>query len=54
MDQAMAIVLGAVLLLVCILSPFFGAESRPEWKRVDRKPRFRMVGSMCPEDWPDS
>jgi hypothetical protein len=50
----MAIVLGAVLLFVCLGGPVFGAESRPGWKDVDRKPRFRMVGSMRREDWPDS
>jgi hypothetical protein len=54
MDEAMAIVLGAVLLFVCIAAPFFGAEPRPAFKNVDRKPRFRMVGSMRREDWPDS
>jgi hypothetical protein len=54
MDQTMAIVLGAVLLFVCIAGPLFGAESRPAFKNVDRKPRFRMVGSMRREDWPDS
>ena len=28
-----------------------GAENRPEWLRPDRKPPFRMAGSMRPEDW---
>lgn len=28
-----------------------GAESRPEWLRVDRKSRYRMVGSMRPSEW---
>jgi hypothetical protein len=51
-DETMAIVLGAVLLFVVIAGPLFGVDSRPAWRRVDRKPRFRMVGSMRPEDWP--
>ena len=53
-DETMAIVLGGVLLFVVIAGPLFGAESRPAWRNVDRKPRFRMVGSMRPEDWPPS
>ena len=53
-DQTMAIVLGGVLLFVVIAAPFFGAESRPAWRNVNRKPSFRMVGSMRPEDWPPS
>ena len=53
-DGTMAIVLGGVLLFVAIAGPLVGAESRPAWRRVDRKPRFRMVGSMRPEDWPNS
>ena len=53
-DGTVAIVLGAVLLFVVVAAPLFGAESRPAWRRVDRQPRFRMVGSMRPEDWPPS
>jgi hypothetical protein len=53
-DGTMAVVLGGVLLFVAIAGPIFGAESRPAWRRVDRKPSFRMVGSMRPEDWPPS
>jgi hypothetical protein len=53
-DGTMAIVLGGVLLFVAIAGPLFGAESRPAWRNVDRKPSFRMVGSMRPEDWPPS
>jgi hypothetical protein len=53
-DGTMAIVLGGVLLFVVIAGPLFGAESRPGWLKVDRKPSFRMVGSMRPEDWPPS
>jgi hypothetical protein len=53
-DETMAIVLGGVLLFVVIAGPLFGAESRPAWRNVDRKPSFRMVGSMRPGDWPRS
>ena len=53
-DGTMAVVLGGVLLFVVIAGPLFGAESRPAWRNVDRKPSFRMVGSMRPEDWPPS
>lgn len=51
-DGTVAIVLGGVLLFVAVAAPLFGAESRPAWRRVDRRPSFRMVGSMRPEDWP--
>ena len=50
----MAIILIGVLLFVVVGGPLFGAESRPAWRNVDRKPRFRMAGSMRPEDWPPS
>jgi hypothetical protein len=53
-DETVAIVLGGVLLFVVIAGPLFGAESRPGWRSVNRKPSFRMVGSMRPEDWPPS
>jgi hypothetical protein len=53
-DATMAIVLGGVLLFVVIAGPLFGADSRPAWRNVDRKPSFRMVGSMRPDDWPPS
>jgi hypothetical protein len=52
MEETMAIVLMGVLLFVVIFGPLFGQDSRPAWKSVERKPRFRMVGSMRPEDWP--
>jgi hypothetical protein len=54
MDGTIALILAAFLLFVIIGGPLFGADSRPAWRNVDRKPRFRMVGSMRPEDWPDS
>lgn len=53
-DGTMAMVLAGVLLFVVIAGPLFGADSRPAWRNVDRKPSFRMVGSMRPEDWPPS
>jgi hypothetical protein len=53
-DETVAIVLGGVLLFVVIAGPLFGAESRPGWRNVNRKPSFRMVGLMRPEDWPSS
>ena len=50
----MAIILTGVLLFVVVFGSLFGADSRPGWKDVQRKPRFRMVGSMRREDWPPS
>ena len=47
----MAIVLMSVLLFVVVFGSLFGADSRPGWKDVNRKPRFRAVGSMRREDW---
>jgi hypothetical protein len=52
-DGTMAVVLMAVLLFVIVAGPLFGQDSRPEWKNVNRKPRFRAVGSMRRSDWPD-
>jgi hypothetical protein len=37
-----------------VLSTFLGAESRPAFLHVDRKPDHPAVGSMRPEDWPRS
>ena len=48
----MAIVLMSVLLFVVIFGSLFGADSRPGWRNVEKKPRFRMVGSMRRNDWP--
>ena len=50
----MAIILMAVLLFVVVAGSLFGADSRPAWKNVERKPRFRMTGSLRREDWPPS
>jgi hypothetical protein len=54
MDQTLGIIFLAFLVLVPLLSTFLGAESRPAFLRVDRKPEFRVVDSMRPEDWPPS
>jgi hypothetical protein len=54
MDQTLGIIFLAFLVLVPLLSTFLAAESRPAFLRVDRKPDFRAVGSMKPEDWPAS
>jgi hypothetical protein len=51
MDQTLGIIFLAFLVVVPVLSMFFGAESRPAFLRVDRKPH-PVVGSMRPEDWP--
>ena len=48
----MAIILTGVLLFVVVFGSLFGAESRPGWRDVNRKPRFRAAGSMRREDWP--
>jgi hypothetical protein len=53
-DGTIVLVLAAALLFAAIGGPLFGAESRPAWRNVDRKPKFRMIGSMRPEDWPPS
>ena len=53
-DGTMAVILMAVLLLAVVFGPLFGQDSRPEWKDVNRKPRFRAVGSMRRSDWPDN
>ena len=29
-----------------------GADSRAQWRDVNRRPRFRATGSMRPSDWP--
>jgi hypothetical protein len=54
MDATLAIILAAVMLFAAVGGPLFGADSRPAWLDVNRKPRFRMSGSMRPEDWPPS
>ena len=50
----MVFILVGVLLFVIIAGPLFGADSRPAWRNVERRPRFRMSGSMRREDWPPS
>jgi hypothetical protein len=54
MDQTMGIIFLAFFVLVPALSTFLAAESRPDFLRPDRRPRFRVVGSMRSEDWPPS
>jgi hypothetical protein len=54
MDQTMGLILSVFIVAVAVLAPIIGADSRPGWQRVDRKPRFRMCGSMRREDWPPS
>jgi hypothetical protein len=51
-DGTIAIVLMCVLLFVVVAGSLFGAESRPAFLDPNRKPRFRMVGSMRRSDWP--
>ena len=53
-DGTIALILVVFMVAVAVLAPFFGAESRPAWLDVDRKPRFRMVGSMRRDDWQSS
>jgi hypothetical protein len=51
-DQTLGIIFLAFLVVVPVLSVVFGAESRPAFLRVDRRPELPVVGSMRPEDWP--
>ena len=48
----MALIFAGVLLFVVIFGSLFGQDSRPQWRDVSRRPRFRAVGSMRPSDWP--
>lgn len=53
--ETAAIILLAYIVVVPLLSTFLGAESRPGFLRVDRRPEeYRMVSSLRPEDWPPS
>jgi hypothetical protein len=52
MDQTIGIILLAFLVVVPVLSTFLGVESRPAFKRVDRKPEFPWFGSLRAKDWP--
>jgi hypothetical protein len=54
MEETMTLILGGALLFAVVFGPLFGADSRPGWKNVSRRPDFRMTGSMRPEDWPPS
>jgi hypothetical protein len=46
-----AIIVTAMVIGTIVLAPFFGAESRPEFIRPDRKGRRFTFGSMKPSDW---
>ena len=48
----MAVILFSVLLFVVVFGSLFGQDSRPQWRDVNRRPRFRAAGSMRPSDWP--
>jgi hypothetical protein len=48
----MAVILGVVLLFVVIFGSLFGADSRTQWRDVNRRPRFRATGSMRESEWP--
>jgi hypothetical protein len=48
----MAVILLGVLLFVVVFGSLFGQDSRPQWRDVDRRPRFRASGSMRRSDWP--
>jgi hypothetical protein len=54
MEEETALILAGVLLFVVVAGSLFGADSRPGWRNVERRPRFRMTGSMRPSDWDDS
>jgi hypothetical protein len=48
--DAIAIIFTAMVVGTIVLAPFFGAESRPDFLRPDRKaPRFTF-GSTRPSD----
>jgi hypothetical protein len=49
--DAIAIIFTALVLGTIVLAPFFGAESRPEFLRPDRKHRRGMVGPMRSSEW---
>ena len=51
-DGTMALILTAVLVFVVIAGSLFGADSRPAWMNVNRRPRYRATGSMRPDEWP--
>jgi len=52
-DATMIYILIGVMLFIVVGGPIFGADSRPGFRHVNRKPRS-TVGSMRPEDWPPS
>jgi hypothetical protein len=48
--DAIAIIFTAMVLGTIVLSPFFGAESRPEFLRPDRRHRG-WLSPMRPSEW---
>ena len=48
--EVLVIIFGGALLLT-LFAPWIGAEDRPAFRRPDRKPLRRTVGSMRPADW---
>jgi hypothetical protein len=49
--DATALIFTAIVLGTIVLAPFFGAESRPDFLRPDRKaPRFTF-GLTRPSNW---
>jgi hypothetical protein len=48
--EPIAIIFLALVLGTIVLSPFFAAESRPGFRRPDRKPRPAM-STMRPSEW---
>jgi hypothetical protein len=48
--DAIAIIFTAIVMGTIVLSPFFGAESRPDFLRPDRK-HGRMLGPFRLSEW---
>ncbi len=48
--DAIAIIFTAMVLGTIVLSPFFGAESRPDFLRLDRRHRG-WLSPMRPSEW---
>jgi hypothetical protein len=48
--EPIAVIFIALVLGTIVLSPFFGADSRPGFRRPDRKPRPAM-STMRPSEW---
>jgi hypothetical protein len=48
--EAIAIIFTAIVTGTIVLSPFFGAESRPDFLRPERKHRG-WLSPLRPSDW---